>query len=378
MGQQTTIFLLLILISFPCFSKEIVQMRDFQQDTWLSKDEKERAKKSIFCHVRHHLGEYTDYIFKNVTPRMAKEIPQLISRQVDTKGEFVQIGERLSRGDLFHGHVRVPIMDMLEDEQGGLHPIFKNDEKYHFQYHSFETHELFTNQWIEELDQIENLELQNWILQLKARRNFRTEDMDYTSGAYGSGPQPPPVEILSEEMLNRFSRLWYDQQTLSEETPQVRNWLLERYKKKLQLLDPNQVGGGASVLSNRSVMTTKSFIGILRALNLSDYMQPANIYFARRSDYKGLNAVILKAEQKGLNKILNPDSRHFETGSFTVMDMDFHRELSASLRQTFAQENIEKSIFSNIAHSDREFSGLQAYSWDEDFIFAIRYSILCD
>lgn len=344
----------------------------------LEQNENDEIENSLFCHGEKHIEEYTQYIQSQVIPRLRIELPQLTQIQTDDRGRILKVADVISTGDLFHAHLRVPI-NPLPTQTQTLNSNFTDPSKFHIQFHSFEIHHLFVAEWKNEILQISNPELRNWMAQVA---DFEEQQNSMGDPGFGSyNPIDSDLEALSDGSLIKFARLWFDWKYQREITnSQLDQWQLNRLINKLSMIDPKNITGGSrDILKDRSLISQHETFKILPRLNIKGYFQFANIYFTPLDQIPNITELISSATKANISSIYNIDSPKFPRSNFTQFDNDeVHKSLFQDLVAAIDQTQNPNIIFYNQLQDTFKLDEFLVFMWDDKHLYAIRYSLLCD
>jgi hypothetical protein len=346
----------------------------------------EEDENRLYCHLENHLSEYSRYIQKSVLPRLRSELNRVTQVQQDQNGRFLKLADTLSAGDLFHVHLRVPVLP-IDENRDSLHPLFIDDERYHFQYHSFETFHLFVGQWRQELRQINNESLNEWLNEVDQLEHEKRNRVDPAlSGDYGSSPSPQ-IDPLTESQRMHFARFWFEKRKqrtpVDEDT--LDSWSLQRLNHKLRMIDPMDTQGGSYVIMrDRSFISQPHSISILPygRLNFEGFIQPANLYFAPHSTIPGFAQWAERAQARGLDHLLNPlyIQDILKPNERAPQVLSDHQSLFQSLGDHIRATGDESNIFYTLFSEDNRTQARRHYVffWDEQYLYSVRYSLHCD
>lgn len=343
----------------------------------------DEIKNKLFCHVKKFLPEYTSYIKEDVLPRLNTELALLTKINIDRDGRVLKVADRLSGGDLYHVHLRAPILS-VDGERKKLSPIFTNPDRYHLQYHSFETFGLYVQAWTSELREISDQALQAWLSKIEEYKGSVQGQED--PGISGDYERVVKVDLpaLSEERVHYFAGLWFKFNNKRERNllDPVDTWIYNNLVSKVKTIDPVRLASETrDVIRDRSVISQGKVFKILpnRRTNIDGYIQAANIYFAPRLSIPGLYRIVKKAEALGFDKLVNSRSKHVRS-YFSLMDDDAlrYQAILDDLAEVVALNTDEQNILSKILEPSREGSHHSVFLWDDEFIYSIRYSIHCD
>ncbi len=352
---------------------------DRDEKELLQRPENDELKNQLYCHGEEHIEEYSQFINTQIKPRLRNEIPQTTEVHRDQEGRLLKMADHISTGDLFHAHLRVPIEGFHSDHQK-LAPRFMDPQSFHIQYHSFETYDLFTSDWKRELLQINNQNLRSWLDEVQA---YQDEKASMGDPAFGSFQ--PEIESNLQELTNNelesFALAWFEfQHTRTPSEVELDQWLLVRLKNKLEMIDPkNLTGGSEIILRDRSFFTQNQKFHIIPGLNLEGYIQFANIYFAPVAPVPGAQELLDEARQAGINILYNVNSERFPHENFQYIENSpLHSSLMSSLFEKFSAMNDPHYVFHEKTKRTFDQSAFLAFMWDDKYIYAVRYSLLCD
>jgi hypothetical protein len=364
--------LIFLLLSQPTFAKPFLHVVE-PNENYVKNEAIEKEKENrLNCHIQKNLGEYSTQLLKSLIPRLTQELSLLTTLQKDATGNYILVGESIDYGDLFHSHVRAPLLDGLSTS--GLDPRLIDSSYFHLQYHSFETTDLYRQTWIEQLSQIPDAELQSWLLvQIKSIGSAPVG----SSSPFDTPAQKVYPDRLSVDQRLRFAKLWLEQSKQTR-TAEERGWLLERYIEKLRYIDQGDRSYPSHLTSNRSVASSDDAFTIIRPLAIEGYRQAATFYFSRRSENPEVDRVIRELESEHVSILFNPKSLYFMPEFFPAnVDWEKQEQQVNRLRSAALAAKNPRATFKNALLDDYDFERHVAFSWNSEYLFSLRYFIPC-
>lgn len=367
----------LLLLSFTCLRVQNLMAKPFRHLQVLSPggySEDRTLSKAIDCHITENLDEHTHFIRTKLFPRVSLELEQLLTPQISRSGQIIQVAETIDNGDLFHVHLRTPILNLPNNKKSGLMPEFTSQQSQHLQYHSFERTDLMSSMWLSQLESINNPLISNWVQRVEEYRKKKKPDP-----AFGGNYEKEPFTSLSEMQRLYFVNAWYAHQ-FSTTAKTYTSWVKLRLKEKIRILDPGDFFHDyKSLYRDRSLVSTEDLFSIIDPLNINGYVQPATIYFEERSDSLGVDHVLKRAESFGLSYIINSSGKTFRKNSFPKdTPWKLHQQLADELRRAANKENflyVFKDVLS--INSDYSFGQHFIFGWDDKYLFSIKYFLQC-
>ncbi len=340
------------------------------------------ATLTMDCNIQANLNEHIQYARTRILPRVSQEVQQLLKPQKDIHGNFLQPAESIDAGGLFHTHIRTPLALIAQPTERGLHPIFSDSQAYHLQYHSFERFDFFKSRWLQELGNIQDPELQNWLSEReKTLTEYKKHEsvFDYSSNSVAFQLREK-WSAFTDEVRQKYVTLWY--QHLYGNTPvdpELSQWLKQRLDQKLRMLEPFEHFYAQTITIHRSIVSTDERFITIRPLNIEGFSQQATVYFEERSDSPEVENVIKQAESLGYQYILNHFKGNFPKESFPEdTNWDQHSQLARNLRSAALQSNDPLYKYREDLEGDYSFGQHYFFAWDEQFIYSVNYFIRCN
>ena len=358
MGRGSIFFLVLLF----SLSAEAEVFRHFNVNVTseLSADEKREVSSLMSCQIEENFDSYEEHIVDYILPRVDQELSIMLRPHISIEGERVQVAEEIDSSDLFHVHVRMPSPPLR------FHPIpfsaYLDSEVYHLQYHSFERSGMITEKWRQELSEIEDPLLSNWLLDVEEHLFLESQLQD-PGLYYGARTsfETPLVAPLTEEQKDYFSKLWYDLENKNiRHSDDYKSWLLERLKTRLNFIDPETHAFNNLFSNSRSVVSTGRDYLILNQLSIPDHDQFANIYFEDRAD--------MPEEFEELIQSLEAD----EKSTMVRGEEEFSRALQI-FNGIEDDYNVLKYAYSNAYSAQKH----RLISWSKDHVFSVSFSLNC-
>jgi hypothetical protein len=338
----------------------------------------DRNENLVNCHIQRYLGDYSEAMIREVLPRITSELKTLLKPQTYANGDIFQVAESIDGGDLFHSHIRVPLI--VPDDSKGLDSRLTASSVYHLQYHSFETADLFLQNWIDDLGKIQDKDLQDW---LNLQKDLLAPQ---PSGGSGPGPGselaplPPKPAPLSDIQRDRFATLWLQSasknQTLS--APQTA-WFKARLVEKLKFIDQGDRSYPRVTTASRSVVSTDDAYTVIFPLALDGYIQPATVYFSKRSENPEIDRLVRdELSKSGLKYVVNVESEYYKQTNFRKLDYDLNKKLAERIYQVARGPSTRpRETFHNRLVDQFDFEHNVVFAWNDEYLFAFRYFIPC-
>lgn len=341
---------------------ELFRHYDVPSEGRVTQEEQREVKPIMSCQIEENFETYTDHIVNSILPRVDDELSVLLRPHISIEGRRVQVAEEVDASDLFHVHVRMPTPQLR------FHPLpfdtFLDSGVYHLQYHSFERSSEITEKWREELSQIDDPALSAWLTDVEEHIYLQSQLQDPALGDY-SGVNlvidSPIKEPLSEELIERFSNLWYEHLNSSVRySEEYKSWLIERLKTRLNFIDPERIIFENHYAHSRSVISLGNEFLILDRLNIPDHAQFANIYFEDRSDMSlEVKALINRVESHGSKMMVRGEEVFTET-------IEAFKRIESDL-------NVLKYAHRSPVSSSKH----RVISWTDDYVFSVSFSLNC-
>lgn len=334
---------------------------------------KSDLRQSIDCNIQENLDEHAEYLVNTVIPRVGAELQTLTKPVQQPNGEWMQVADSIDFGDLFHVHVRVPLTNMYTPQ--GLSPIMKDSQRYHLQYHAWESGELFRQKWLNELAAMNNPQIRDWSI-----KQSEFLELWETGGSY-TGPIKYPASTDNETFAN-LVEIYY-QESGKDQYPATMDpaWVKARLADRLTYLDRGRRNYPARLTQNRSVVSKDDKFEILgrNGGDLPGFEQPSNIYFDERTADSAVNNILKKAEALGFpflvnrasplvnDRLFGPDW-DWATNDALVLELQVAASLAEDPFYTF------KTIFGDVYGFQNHF----ILAWDNDYFYSVLYNIRCD
>lgn len=330
-------------------------------------------KLNIDCNIQENLAQHAGYVMERIIPRLSKELPTLLTPQIDQNGQWLQVAESLDFSDLFHVHIRYPL-SAIPDAHAGLDERLMDSGSYHLQYHSFEKPEHFRAQWIQEMEKVDDERVQKWLALQKATLEANST---ISSMSYGVAKYP---KALTEDERDRFVDLWYSQAVSTENrNSDFVDWAKSVLNEKIRYIDQGDRRFPSGVTKNRSVISSQDGLQVIQELNIENYIQPATVYFSERKMGSLIDGTIAKATAQGLNYLVNAADQRVNINRFSNRVRWIENDAFMSeIRSAALDEEEANNIFKNEFADDFNFEKHYIITWDDKYVYSIRYSLQCE
>lgn len=252
--------------------------------------------------LRSYRKYTSEVVLESLTERLCsrieREIPELIKRGY---------AEDVSAGDLYHVHVCLEQADIRRCSFNELLlPGFL--DSYSLLYHSLERIQLLKAEWLRQLEQIGDPDINMWISQMEQDR------FNYSNLMYSASKSSTPPNPLDWTQLHQFSILWCN--WLSEHCPEKtlyysRHRLQQRLVNKLIMLSgalhPHYYEAVEMLMRKRVCRTTESegesaFFTEVQVVP-DGLWYPITVYFVQKTAVTKAALVLDRAQVSGISCI---------------------------------------------------------------------------
>ena len=159
LGLYKLLFSVVFFVSSPSIANTFEINNEPIPAIELSKSDEQTRKQKIFCHIDTHIFDHFDFVKAYAIPRISKELSFLLQPQTTIDDRKIQVAEDIDRGDLFHAHIRTPLIDFNPGDSLGLNTELIQPDNIHLQYHAYETESFQVQKWVGQLRSIQHLSL---------------------------------------------------------------------------------------------------------------------------------------------------------------------------------------------------------------------------